>query len=144
MNKKNTQDWLNKRDCRSKKKNREIFQKNKNNNKSSDYDYYNYDFYIKTKLNKRTLNFLIQNSLRTLKYRKSYRIPKVQVLQSQIKSPLTNICLKTIGYVTNFDGKKANIFKKRFLYTRWRFTCCASPLLWDLVYLQFDGTTKNF
>ena len=58
---------------------------------------------------------------------------------ASIKSPLTNICLKTKDNVTNFDDKKMLTFSKDVLPTSWRFSCYfASPF--SEIWFTFSST----
>ena len=74
-----------------------------------------YNFYIEAKYNSQKL--IKQKKIEFFNIKLTESIGKLEELWKSIKSPLTNICLKTKNNVTNFnDIKNANIFKKYFAH----------------------------
>ena len=122
------------------------FKNIKKSNLQIDYDCYIDAKYNTKKLIKQTkMDFFYTKLTENIGKPKELRKSLKTLGLASIKSPLTNICLRTKDNVTNFDNKKMLTFSKSFFahYLTIYLLICL-PLLWDLVYLQFDNTTKKF
>ena len=114
--KNNTQEWFDNEIAKAIKTREKYSKKFKESNLQL-----NYDFYIEAKYN--TQKLIKQKKIEFLNTKLTENIGKPKELRkslktlglASVKSPLTNICLKTKDDVTNFDDRKVLTFSKTFL-----------------------------